>query len=78
MQPRKQSRLRHFSHKFKQLLSESSDLEPSRKSLLLLNMYCDVVPQWLKEVESWLIDIAEQITLIVAAFDPNIAFVADD
>jgi hypothetical protein len=59
-------------------LSESSDLEQSRKSLLLLSMYCDVVPQWLKEVESWLIDVAEQITLIVAAFDPNIAFVADD
>jgi hypothetical protein len=32
----------------------------------------------LKEVESWLIDVAEQITLIVAAFDPNVAFVADD
>jgi hypothetical protein len=59
-------------------LSESSDLEQSRKSLLLLSMYCDVVPQWLKEVESWLIDVAEQITLIVAAIDPNVVFVADD
>jgi hypothetical protein len=59
-------------------LSESSDLEQNRKSLLLLNMYCDVVPEWLKEVESWLIDVVEQITFIVAAIDPSVVFLADD
>ena len=35
-------------------LGESSNPEEARKSSLLLNMYRDVVPEWLEEAEEWL------------------------
>ena len=47
-------------------LDESSNFEEARKSSLLLNMYRDVVPLWLKEVESWLTEANDQLSFILA------------
>lgn len=48
-------------------LSESSNPEEARKSSLLLNHYCDIVPESLKEVEEWLTETNDQLAFILAA-----------
>jgi hypothetical protein len=48
-------------------LGESSNPEEARKSSLLLNHYCDIVPEFLKEVEEWLTEANDQLAFILAA-----------
>jgi hypothetical protein len=48
-------------------LGESSNPEEARKSSLLLNHYRDIVPEFLEEVEGWLVEANDQLAFILAA-----------
>jgi len=48
-------------------LGESSNPEEARKSSLLLNQYREMVPESLKEAESWLTEADDQLAFILAA-----------
>jgi hypothetical protein len=54
-------------------LGESSNPEEARKSSLLLNHYCGTVPQFLREVEEWLIEANDQLAFILAANNLGVA-----
>jgi hypothetical protein len=54
-------------------LGESSNPEEARKSSLLLNHYCDVVSESLKEVEEWLTEANDQLSFILAANNLGVA-----
>jgi len=48
-------------------LGELSNPDEARKSSLLLGLYLEIVPKWLKEVEGWVMETHEQLALILAA-----------
>lgn len=54
-------------------LGESSNPEEARKSSLLLNHYCGIVPESLKEVEGWLTEANDQLAFILAANNLGVA-----